>query len=262
MKKIISLLIVMLMISFCACGKSSSFENNKVDNAVSNEENVTKAEDSTSNAEAPAELGQTVPSMEEIGVNAPLQEEQKNTEDCLTPVYIYRIACDEKVGVYPKDNVALTISYGYKQGYPYYNKELHATEIERRGAMLFFCKDADWLVELDKYIPIALDSIEDEEGVYESEVVVGKLLTIAEFFATEEYAYEDVNGKYIFNHSETFVIPESLFVEGEGEIVVCFFLYSSYYDEGYGTRWNPVGQAMGFSYECTDGIVTIKDFYY
>ena len=244
MKKLFGLLSLCFIFICCSCDNSAALNSN-VDNDSSNVEESADLSDSTSDLKEEADLENSMP---------PTGDEQENVSSGNTSgcggYDGHELFCEEKLDVFAKNNVTLTISYGYRKGILHVGNA-DSIDYTKEGAVLFFVNLDEPRFDISKYLPLAIDAIEDEEGEYEGWVHIGKSFTMSEFVATDRYVFEEINGELIFNHSETFVIPESLFVEGEGKLVICFGEYC-------GKTFFGAGSVI--KYECADGIVTIKEF--
>lgn len=226
MKKIVSLLMVGLLFSFCACA-TNEINNTSTDSQQSSSE--VEINDSGSNTEMENPKEDSISSIFESSSVIESNEEEDSGDDslnCERPSdREMKLFCDLQMKEYDINDVTCTISYGAWEEWDWlYNAE-DEHNVQKQGALLYIQNHSrNWREGGTQYLINATQNVGLPPADY---MQIKKIISLSEL--RENYTFQyDVEGNVIDPYAERLTIPTELFNEDEGGITITFVYYTTY----------------------------------
>lgn len=254
MKKIVSLLMVGLLFSFCACAtneaSNTSMDSQQSSSAIDEEEESSSLEDASS-AESNEDDTSSPESAEEDSsspTNGEVGEPGDIGDDYGRNKYV-KLDCDIQMQTYDINNVTCTVSYGGWEKWATHSYR-DWNDVQDVGCILYISNS-----DLSYHYVEDAKIIENYllEAVCNGIMPPIEVMQIKNFFtraeAQENYSfYYDDNGEVVYTHSESITIPAELFTQETGVLYITFAFYgTSEYEEK--ELWLSFQECYGIRYE-------------
>jgi hypothetical protein len=273
MKKIISLLLCIAMMSLSSCDAlfrqsevSESLENNQSSTEISQgdseEETVSESnsEDENEPNDENSESGENLESDEGIYSEIlEIPEDEDSPIEEIGPDGL-NLQCEWLEGSYMKNDIFFNCAYGVTEEglYNYFGgvPALEQAEKEGWGCCVFFYNyDRQLAWHESTYLEWALEETDE----YKTVAVIEKRISLSDFFGDEYVVDKGANGELVFNKHEVLHFPQELLTGSEGAIGVTVALYHAGCNHHIGTYY---ANTYMMNYEINGEQVVLRNYQY
>lgn len=223
MKKIVSLLMVGLLFSFCACATNEA-SNTSTDSQQSSSEVDTGSSSTDTSSFEDDTNDSTIEDIYPDYSNQP--DDYDDSSDIIDdggviPFENVRIYSDLKMQEYDINNVSCTIFYGIWEEWNHFMGSQDNDNANKVGCALYvFNNDIEYQARINSLA----DYIQNGNGPLANLMQIKDYWTMTEVYEKYTFHYTGA-GAPVYAHSENITIPQELFTKDEGYVFISFSYY-------------------------------------